>query len=151
MSVNEIVKWEASFELGIELIDSQHKELVGHINNLYRACLVGTEVADTQFKETMSRLVGYVRLHFAAEQELLTRVKFPDFKDHKKQHDSLVVNILTAAKDFNEGKKFVPHRFVRSLKDWVLSHIAVYDKVYAAYIHEQLSKGLLTEKQISGQ
>ena len=150
MSDYEIVKWEANFELGIELIDNQHKELVRHINDLYKACLAGNQAADESFKETMHLMVEYVRFHFGAEQEMLSRVKFPSYHEHKTQHDTLVATILSTAQEFNDGKKLVPHRFVRSLKDWVMGHIAVYDKIYAAYISEQLAKGKITEKQING-
>ena len=147
---NEIICWEDSYELGIELIDSQHKELVKLINQLYKACLSGNEAITTMFKEAMSRMVDYVRFHFTAEQELMTRINYPNFHEHKKQHENLIMNILTAAKDYNEGKKFVPNHFVRLLKDWVLSHIAVFDKSYTAFIHAQKNKGLLTDKQING-
>jgi hemerythrin len=44
--------------------------------------------------------------------------------------------------------KFVPNNFVRTLKDWVFGHIAVYDKLYRAYVTEQLRKGELTEKEL---
>ena len=150
MADNKIISWGEVYVVGIELIDDQHKELVSLINQLYQACLTGNEEVETMFKEAMSRMVAYVKFHFAAEQKLLTRIKYPNFNEHKKQHDTLVMEILNAAKEYNEGKKFVPHNFVRTLKDWVLGHIAVADKSYAIYIHEQKAKGLLDDRQIAG-
>jgi hemerythrin len=61
----------------------------------------------------------------------------------------MVSNILEAAKDYNEGKHFVPNHFVRTLRDWVFSHIALSDHVYAAYIHDLKKKGLLNDRQIA--
>ena len=146
----EIISWDGSYNLGIELIDNQHKELVRLINLLFNACLTGNETLETTFKDSMSRMVDYVRYHFTAEQDLLMRVNYPNFNEHKKQHEVLIKNILEASKEHSSGKKFVPHNFVRTLKDWVLGHIAVSDKAYAAYVHEQKSKGLITNKQING-
>ena len=60
------------------------------------------------------------------------------------------MNILEASKEFGMGKKFVAHSFVRTLKDWVFSHIAFSDKLYAAYVTEQKSMGLLTDQHING-
>jgi hemerythrin len=144
----EIVAWDEKFATGIDLIDKQHRELVSLTNNLYMACRQGT--VETGFKEAMDQMVAYVRFHFTAELELLQRIHFPMYADHKKQHDTLVQQILEAAKSFNEGKKFVPNNFVRVLRDWVFGHIAVSDRVYADYVATQIRKGLLTDKQILG-
>ena len=138
----DIVTWEEKYATGIELIDVQHRELVSLINELFRACRMGNEVTGFVFKEAMSRMVEYVRFHFSAEQKLMERINYPERHDHQKRHESLIRDILAAAKDYNEGKKMVAHQFVRTLKDWVLGHIAVHDKIYAAYIMELKKKGL---------
>jgi len=146
---NEYLTWDESFKIGIALIDKQHKELVGYINQLYRACLAGNDAVAPAFKEAMSHMVDYVRLHFNTEQELLKRINYPSFNEHKKQHDELIKDILITAKNYRDGKKFVPHNFVRTLRDWVLSHIAVHDKAYSTYIHEQIGKGKITKQHLN--
>jgi len=62
----------------------------------------------------------------------------------------LVRQILESVKEYNEGKKLVPNQFVRTLRDWILSHIAHYDKLYASYIAGQLKNGGLNDKTING-
>jgi hemerythrin len=146
----EVITWNEKYAIGIELIDNQHKELVSLTNELFRACVDGEKELMLVFKETMGRMVEYVRFHFGAEQELMLRIKYPDYQEHKKQHDTLVRNILGAVKEYNDGKKFVPNHFVRTLTDWILSHIAHYDKLYAAFIETQKQKGLLTDQDITG-
>jgi len=144
----EIVIWDDKYATGIEMIDDQHRQLVELTNQLYLACLAGEEVLQTVFKDALHRMVEYVRFHFSAELKLLSAIDYPDYHNHKNMHDNLVNDILEAAKDFNEGKKFVPNNFVRTLKDWVFGHIAVYDKIYAAYVREQKRKGILTDKEL---
>ena len=150
MTNAKIVIWDNSYATGIELIDSQHKELVTLTNQLYQACINEEEAVEDAFKEAMSRMVEYVRFHFSAEQQLLERIGFPNHKSHKELHDALVKNILKAAKEYDMGRKFVPNNFVRVLKDWVFGHIAFHDKFYAAYVAEQKKKGLLSDKLING-
>jgi hemerythrin len=41
------------------------------------------------------------------------------------------------------GKMFVPNTFVRFLKDWILTHIAVSDKKYSTYIFDLKKQGKL--------
>ena len=145
----EIVTWGEKYATGIELIDEQHRMLVTLTNSLYQACFSGGIAADGVFENTLHRMVEYVRFHFGAELEILKRVNFPQYQDHKQQHDTLVKNIIDAANNYSGGKKLVPNTFVRTLKDWVFSHIAVSDKIYAAYIAEQKKKGLLSDQQIN--
>ena len=145
-----IVSWSDSLATGIELIDDQHKHLVALTNELYQACLLGGDKLETVFKETMSRMVEYVRFHFATEQAMLQRVKYPKYAEHKGEHDKLIKTVLETTKDYTDRKKFVPNNFVRYLKDWIVSHIGHADKTYALYIADQVKKGLLSNKDISG-
>jgi hemerythrin len=145
---SDIVKWGPRYATGIESIDTQHKELVSLTNELYRACLAGQEASGNAFREAMSRMVEYVRFHFTAEQKLLEGIGYPRYSDHKKKHEDLVRDILTAAQDFNKGKKFVANNFVRTLKEWVFGHIGIEDMIYAAYVLEMKKRGILTGAQI---
>ena len=142
----EIVVWSDVYVTGIELIDSQHKELVKLTNNLYKACLDGE--GQKIFKDVMHQLIDYVKFHFSAELKLLEKSNYPGYFDHKKQHEDLIKNILEAVQNYDDSKKFMPNAFVRTLKDWVFTHIAVSDKTYAVYINDQKKKGLLNDQQI---
>ena len=139
----EIAAWDPKYSVGITLLDDQHKELVKLANQLYTACMSRDDSVNTVFKDTMRKMVEYVRFHFSAENELLERIGYPDREEHKRQHDSLIKDILAAVKSFEEGNKFVPNSFVRTLKEWVFGHIAITDRLYAIFIQEQRKKGLL--------
>ena len=145
---SEIVIWSEKYATGVELIDGQHHQLVELTNQLYIACFADDDVLQVVFKDAMSRMVKYVRFHFNAELKLLHAIDYPDYNNHKKMHEDLVKNILEAVKDYGEGKKFVPNNFVRTLKDWIFGHIAVYDKIYSAYVMEQIKKGDLSLKKL---
>jgi len=138
---DDIVIWSEKYNTGVKLIDNQHRELANLTNKLYHACL--SKDGEEVFKETMSSMVDYVRFHFSAELELLERINYPGLLEHKEEHKALTKNILAAVKDYTDGKKFVPNIFVRTLRDWILGHIAVSDKLYATYIADQKKKGLL--------
>ena len=146
----EIIAWSDILATGIEIIDEQHKQLVNLTNELFRACMRGGETLDAVFKETMSRMVEYVKFHFTFEQQMLQRVNYPDFVNHKKEHDTLIKTVLETTKDYGGGKRFVPNNFVRYLKDWIVSHIGHNDKMYAAYIMEQLRRGTINKKMLEG-
>ena len=140
-----LITWSEKYYTGVPLVDSQHRELIKLTNELYNACMGGKEKTEAVFKDAMRRMVDYVRFHFNAEQELLKQINYPDYPHHKMQHDSLVKDIIDAAAEYKEGVKFVPNNFVRRLKDWIFSHIAVYDQQWAGYVHTEKANGNLID------
>ncbi|MDR2743534.1 MAG: bacteriohemerythrin [Treponema sp.] len=146
MDNDVLIEWDARYSMNIQFIDDQHKELINLTNALYKGCLVGDETARTYFMETIRGTVDYVKYHFSAEEKMLENVKYPDFANHKKEHESFVKKILEDVEKFQEGKKFVPNQFVRYLKDWILTHIAIQDKKYSDFIFDLKKKGLLNAR-----
>jgi hemerythrin len=74
-----------------------------------------------------------VRFHFASEEKLMILVEFPGYPEHKKEHTEFIKEVLSQTEKFNQSKHLVPNRFVYFLKEWILSHVAVCDKVMAEF------------------
>jgi hemerythrin len=144
MNNDILVEWDDRYSMNIQFIDDQHKELINLTNALYKGCLGGDETARSYFMETIRGTVDYVKYHFSAEEKMMESIHFPDLVQHKKEHESFVKKILADVERFQGGKKFVPNEFVRYLKDWILTHIAIEDKKYSDYILDLKKKGLLT-------
>jgi hemerythrin len=139
----EFIVWDERYSTRIPFIDEQHKELVHLTNELYQGCLMGDDVARDYFMKTIKGLVDYVGKHFSTEEKMLENIHYPGLAAHKNQHEEFVKKILEDVKSFQDGRKFVPNEFVRYLKDWILSHIAVEDKLYADYIFNLKKQGRL--------
>jgi hemerythrin len=142
-----IVEWNDKYCVGIPLIDEQHKALIENTNTLYQGCLRGTEEEKkAYFMNTVKSVVDYVKYHFSAEEKMLENVKYPQLCEQKKQHETFVQALLDDVKGFQEGQKFAPNNFVRFLRDWILSHIAMEDTKYARYICDLKKNGKLNER-----
>lgn len=138
-----LIEWEDRYSVGIPLIDSQHKQLIITTNELYKACQFGTELLKEQFKKTAQETVTYVKYHFSTEEQIMEKTAFPEISAHKKHHAEFIQKVLKDVTDFENGKKFVPHQFVRFLRDWVLSHIAIVDSKLGDYLLDLQKKGKL--------
>jgi len=137
------IPWEDRFALGIPLVDEQHKKLLDLANALYDTCRQGKEFVPAGFKKAVSAAVEYVAVHFSTEEKIMERVGYPGLAEHRAKHQEFVKHVLIDVRNFEDGRTFVPNRFVLFLKDWILSHIAVMDKNMAFHVLDMAKKGLL--------
>lgn len=140
---NHFVEWDDKYSVGIPLIDEQHKELIRLTNELYKNCLSRDSGVHDFFFSAIRKAMDYVKHHFSVEEKMLENVQYPRMAEHKKQHEDFILKIVDDVKNFSDGMKIAPNSFVRFLRDWILSHIAIEDKQYAAYIMDLKKHGKL--------
>jgi hemerythrin len=132
---NSLLVWDNSFLVDFEIIDEQHKELINMTNELIQGCDKGKIIQDVLFIKTIRRAVEYAQKHFATEEKYLQQVNYPDFAEHKKEHEAFVSEVINQLKAFEENRND-PVVLVDFLKDWLVGHLAVTDKKYAPYLAE---------------
>jgi hemerythrin len=135
------VPWESKYVLGVHIIDEQHKRLFDLTNELYEKCHLGETAVREQFIKTLHMLVEYVIKHFSAEEKIMEQIQYPKIAEQKEQHAGFTRKIIEESKKYEGGMPGVPQDLVHFLRDWIISHIAVYDKVLADYIHHLQKTG----------
>ncbi|MDR1909915.1 MAG: bacteriohemerythrin [Spirochaetaceae bacterium] len=129
-NTKELVKWSQTFSVGIKIIDDQHRELLELTNDMFRHC-VGEEKAEREyFEKVIHDAVDYVKIHFATEEKIMLKTGYAGYAEHKREHESFVLNVVEQIQAYNAGKPLVLNTFTRFLKEWILTHIAVSDKRY---------------------
>jgi len=129
----DYVVWDDDFSVGIHLMDEQHKKLILMINDLFQRCVNGSTSANLTFAIAAKEAAEYARTHFQIEEEYLEKAGYPGLDEQKREHESFMTNVLTTVEKYKKGEA-VPLDLVRFLKKWLLNHIAVSDKKYAAYL-----------------
>ncbi|MDR1575126.1 MAG: bacteriohemerythrin [Treponema sp.] len=150
MPKSELVRWSATYSVGIKLIDDQHKGLLDLVNDLFNHVSADEATERAYFQKVIQTAVNYVKVHFATEEKIMLATRFPGYAEHKKAHDTFVLTVVDNIRDFEAGKKFTLAGFTRFLKDWVLTHIAIMDKQYFTYFKQIASRkanGRLTINQ----
>ena len=124
------IRWQESNNLGIEIIDEQHRGVVSVINSYYH--YVRTGKSKEALILTKGILDEMTALHFKTEEAYLTEHGYPHLPSHAILHEKL---FRTMARSFEDSlKNDDPDSFLRFLKDWWLHHINEEDRTYARYL-----------------
>jgi len=115
--------WSSRLEIGDNLIDSQHKELVQVTNELLDACNCGQ--GQNKLAETLTFLANYALKHFSDEERLQQSIKYPGYPMHKKLHNDFKATVTDALKQVEtHGASVVLVTKIATLVgNWLISHI----------------------------
>ena len=124
----ELIKWSEKYSVNNFLLDSQHKKLVSVINELHTAMKVakGKEILSTIFDE----LILYTKEHFRTEEQIMLKFNYPEFKEHKAEHEKLTEQVIKLQKEYKEGSSLITMDTMNFLKNWLIEHIEGTDKKY---------------------
>ena len=129
--MGRFVEWTDELSVGVEEIDEQHKVLVGLVNEMHDAIHQrhGSEVVI----EILDKLADYTRIHFAVEESLMRILNYPDYEDHKEQHEELLGHVVELQDKVRHGKTSIGFELMHFLKVWLTKHIMESDKEYSEH------------------
>ena len=129
--------WSSSYECGHRQIDLQHQALFQSANRLLALlpALANPGSALAAREEALAvvdRLLAEVSEHFAAEEEVLASLEWPDLEDHRQEHQRLLRQAEKLRQTLQSGAPgLVTARIVDFLaRKMVASHILVSDREY---------------------
>ncbi len=120
--------WDPSLETGDPTIDAQHQELFSLVNQLRDASVEGW--AEEGVRDVLVRLSDYVATHFAAEQALMARVRYPvdAVMSHTDEHMKLTQRTTEMAKAYARGEVATVLPLAEFLYEWLGTHIRKTDR-----------------------
>ncbi|MBN2194358.1 MAG: hemerythrin family protein [Polyangiaceae bacterium] len=131
------LRWSSSLELGIPEIDEQHQSLVSILNAAHDA--LDREDA-SELSALVQRLQAYVVDHFAAEERILEACGYSGLASHVAQHRALASQLGNLIQDLREGDPDVGVALTELLRNWLVNHITVSDRAYAAAVLSSRSR-----------
>ena len=131
-------EWNEIYELGISEIDLQHKKLINISNDLYEVATKG----DSNFKITMSKilknLTDYTVYHFTSEEDFMKKYGYEGVRMHKIAHDNFGSEVTQQIKKLETGNQEDFLVFYDYIANWILTHIAKADKIWANFVKEKM-------------
>jgi hemerythrin len=132
----EYFEWNNSLSVHDELIDEDHKILIGMVNELHDAADLGKDYIT--LSSILERLAAYTREHFQREEDLMQAIAYARFKSHKEQHRKLLERVSDLQQELNRAREMVALETAELLRFWLTSHILLSDKHLADTLHGTL-------------
>jgi hemerythrin len=142
--MTKFVEWSDVLSVGIEEIDDQHRVLVDLVNEMHDA--IHRHHNSDVVNDILARLADYTRIHFAVEESLMRILGYPDYEDHKAQHEELIQAVLDLQQKVASGKASVGFELMHFLKVWLTKHIMESDQKYSDHFLQAGAKPKLKKK-----
>ena len=132
---NLLIVWNEDYNTGLKIIDEQHRGIVSIINSLYHSLFVRDD--ESLLRPVAEMIMGYTKIHFTTEIEMLTDSDYPRLREHQQRHDHLIAEadhiFLRCLKDGGEATPFL-----NFLKEWWVVHITREDMAYRGHLMDYL-------------
>lgn len=131
------LEFDSSLVTGNDMIDSQHKELIGKIDDLLSFCEESKE--KVKAIQILGYLSDYTEFHFSEEEKLQEEIAYPAIDAHKKKHAEFKKTIEELHEMLEEEEGPTP-AFVSAVRtnvvNWLFEHIQKMDKDVASFARE---------------
>ncbi len=130
------VCWTDDMSVGHPEIDNDHRTLIDIIDQLTTA-ESGDDRTSVEF--VLDELIQYTNVHFAREEQILTRLGYTGLDDHADRHATLFRQVTTLRERFVNGLSGrLSADVLDFLMSWLTDHILHEDRLYAPLLRQNL-------------
>ncbi len=126
------VAWKPVYEIGVPIIDEQHKKWVMLLNEFHNTVRNGS--AQIFVEETLNALFDYTEYHFSEEENIFRENEFPGTDAHLAEHQEFIKTLKLLKNDFKKNNLLLSLKTMDALKDWLINHILGTDKEFGNFL-----------------
>ena len=128
-------KWRKSYEIGIKIVDDQHKHLFDMI----------AQMIDTPYhqrpnvnKDFINGIFEYTKQHFKTEEKLMKELSYPDdlIQEHHAEHANMIKEIESQIMHHYTDGVIFGAAVLDFMKDWIINHLLGDDQDFADWARE---------------
>jgi len=133
--------WKNEYDLGVEIIDTQHKELFFRVDSFLKSVNDRKPLEEKmeEIQETFRFMEEFVYIHFRDEELLQKKIEYPNYENHREVHEAFKADILNFKKEFENDKynEALIRKFGSNLLSWLIDHFVGEDQKISKYIREK--------------
>ncbi|WP_428037025.1 bacteriohemerythrin [Amphritea sp.] len=141
------VIWRSQISTGNDLIDLDHKYLIALFNSVELAL---SKPENLKYLPVFFReLVDYTREHFAREEKIQIKIRYPYYADHKQEHQKIVEHLERLYRDIlevvgvgdtpvsiDEFNRRLNADIMKLAREWVIDHLIKTDGKMAVFLRK---------------
>ena len=127
---NLFIIWKPEYNLGIPIIDEQHRGIVTTINSFHYG--MQNNHVHEMLLPIIEMIHDYTHIHFKIEESFLTKCSFPNSESHHMLHQELIAKLNEVGRKSMIDKD--PYQFMDFLKQWWIDHIRNEDITFRDFL-----------------
>ncbi|AEV67936.1 bacteriohemerythrin [Acetivibrio clariflavus] len=129
--------WSKNLEVGVDLIDAQHKKWFEKADQLFEA---GKNRKSKEYIIQMFDFLDeYTKTHFKDEEAYMARINYPELDQQKKMHEEFIKKLAELRKDYEVAGANITVilKANQFILDWLTKHISNADKKIGEFARKQ--------------
>lgn len=124
-------EWDQSYEIGNELIDTEHHLFIDLIKNV--AYSVEGDTDSEYIVKLLMEVEKYAEFHFLSEENIMESCAYPDIERHRQGHRLLLDRLTDKIRQYERGEVEALD-VLEFLVDWFTVHTVKEDRRIAEHI-----------------
>jgi len=129
------MKWRSEYEIGVESIDAQHKELFERVELLLKAVREKSDSA----AETFDFMKKYTAMHFRDEESAMASAAYPEARAHAEEHASFAKRLQAMEAEHARlpSSPWLTLNLAVELGHWLRDHILEKDRAFGKFLQSR--------------
>lgn len=133
-STHTTFEWDDRYLVGHNGMDETHREFAELLNSLLGA-------SERDFAAALDAFAQHAEEHFASEEALMERYKFPPRECHAEEHERVLESVREVRWRVAGGDIATGRELAQALADWFPGHSDYMDCALAAWIVKRTTNG----------
>jgi hemerythrin len=130
-----LFQWDEAYSIDYPQLDKQHLRWFQLAHEMHQAVVTGKGKA--ALVNSLASFAAYTQQHFASEEWLMLTSGYPDYPNHKQQHEALTRKLAELQRDLETDRATVTMELLQFLKVWLGHHIRTVDLRVGTYLNER--------------
>jgi hemerythrin len=128
-----LIAWRDEFSVGVESVDQEHREMIELINGLDSAMAQDADCITVI--STLGEIYARISAHFALEEKFMRETRYPQFPEHKGDHESLLDQLRDIMDGVEDEGGYDEAELSAALSDWFTVHFRTHDALLHRHGH----------------
>ncbi len=120
-----VLQWRSEFGVGIEIVDYDHRELIGRIRGHQQT--LATCVDPDSMVAVLDQIYRDIADHFALEEKLMEQMRYAALADHKEDHETLLDDLREIMVGVEDNGELDETQLTDDLDRWFSDHFRTHD------------------------